>query len=103
MMECDCKLLGLCHIQQMHSLDEVAFALGLILLCLGNVTIICGSLFEHIMLYKQCVTMTSQGAPTLPHKLPVRVQLKGSEAECVHKLRLHSSVCKERLPERFPD
>lgn len=55
MVEYDRELLGLRHIQQIdcHSPDEAAFALGLILLRLENVTITCGSLFEHIMLYKQ--------------------------------------------------
>lgn len=53
MMEYDRELLGLRHIQQInsHSPDEAAFALGLILLCLENVTIIC------------YLSMTNNGAP----------------------------------------
>ena len=44
------------------------------------------------------------GYTTLPHEFPVRLQLRGSETELCTQTEIEFlCVCKERLPERFPE
>ena len=80
---------------------EQHLLMGLMLLHLRNVTIIGSSLFKRKQ-YSTWCDLT--GFTTLPHEFPVRLQLRGSKAELCTQTEIEFfCVCKERLPERFPE